>query len=182
MMTRLFVSIDLPQAVRRELAGICCGLPGARWVEGDQIHLTLRFIGEVDGGVFQDIRDGLAGIKGVPFSIRLVGLGVFPPRKQPRVLWVGIEPVDPVAALRSRVEATLVALGLGPEGRKFAPHVTIARLHDPPVARLARYLARNALFAGPEFEVDAFHLYSSFLAKQGALHQLEASYGLFPAP
>ena len=182
MMTRLFVSIDLPQAVRQELAGICCGLPGARWVEEDQIHLTLRFIGEVDGGVFQDIRDGLAGIKGVPFSVRLAGLGVFPPRKQPRVLWAGIEPVDPVAVLRTRVEATLVALGLAPEGRKFSPHVTIARLHDTPVARLARYLAGNALFASPEFEVDAFHLYSSFLTKQGALHQLEASYGLFPAP
>jgi RNA 2',3'-cyclic 3'-phosphodiesterase len=177
-MTRLFIALDLPQAVRMEVAGLCCGLPGARWVPDDQIHLTLRFIGEVDGGVFQDIREGLAGIRGCPFVIRLVGLGCFPPRKQPRILWAGIAPVEPVALLRNRVESILVQLGLAPEGRKFAPHVTLARFQAVPIGRLARYLADNALFASAEFEVDAFHLYSSFLTRKGALHQLEASYFL----
>lgn len=177
-MQRFFVSIDLPQAVKRELAGICLGLPGARWVADEQIHLTLRFVGEVDGGVFQDIREGLAEIEGSAFTMRLVGLGFFPPRRQPHVLWAGVEPVDPVVALRNRVESLLVRLGLEPEGRKFSPHVTMARLRDTPVVKLTQYLAGNAFFASSKFEVDAFHLYSSVLTNKGAMHQIEASYPL----
>jgi 2'-5' RNA ligase len=182
MMYRLFVAIDLPQAIKRQLSEICYGLPGARWVEEGQIHLTMRFIGEVDGGVFQDIREGLAGVKGSPFVMRLAGLGVFPPRKPPRVLWAGIEPVDPVVALRNRVEAILVGLGLPPEGRKFSPHVTMARLTDTPLARLTRFLAGNALFTSSEFEVNVFYLYSSFLTRKGAVHQVEAGYDLSLPP
>lgn len=181
-MYRLFVAIDLPQAVKRQLLEICYGLPGARWVDEGQIHLTMRFIGEVDGGVFQDIREGLAGVKGSPFVMRLAGLGVFPPRKPPRVLWAGIEPVDPVVVLRNRVEAVLAGLGLPPEGRKFSPHVTMARLTDTPLTRLTRFLAGNALFASSEFEVDAFCLYSSFLTRKGAVHQVEAGYDLSMPP
>jgi 2'-5' RNA ligase len=177
-MQRLFVSIDLPQTVKRELVGICLGLPGARWMADDQIHLTLRFIGEVDGGVFQDIREGLAEIQGSAFAVRLVGLGFFPPRRQPRVLWAAVEPVEPVVVLRNRVESLLVRLGIEPEGRKFSPHVTIARLRDTPVAKLTQYLAGKALFASSEFKVDAFHLYSSVLTSTGAIHQIEARYPL----
>lgn len=180
-MQRLFVAIDLPQVVKRELAGICLGLPGARWVEDEQIHLTLRFIGEVDCGIFQDIRDGLAEIQGAAFAMRLVGLGFFPPRRQPHILWAGVEPVEPVVALRNRVESLLVRLGLEPEGRKFSPHVTMARLRDTPVAKLTHYLAGNALFASSEFKADAFHLYSSVLTNKGAMHQIEASYPLIPS-
>lgn len=179
-MHRLFVSIDLPQAVKRELARIYSDLPGARWVADAQIHLTLRFIGEVDDSVFLDIREGLADIKTCAFAMRLAGLGFFPPCKQPHVLWAGAEPVAPIAALRNRVESVLVQLGLEPEGRKFSPHVTMARLRDTPVATVTRYLADNALFASSEFEVEAFHLYSSVLARNGALHQIEASYPLIP--
>jgi len=181
-MQRLFVSIDLPQAVKRELAGICFGLPGARWVKEGQIHLTLRFIGGVDDGVFQGIREGLGDIKSSSFAMRLVGLGFFPPRKQPHVLWAGADPVEPVVALANRVESVLVRLGLEPEGRKFSAHVTIARLRDTPLAEVSRYLADNVLFASSEFEVDAFHLYSSVLTSNGAIHQVEASYPLVLPP
>ncbi len=177
-MQRLFVAIDLPLPVKRELAGICLGLPGARWVADAQIHLTLRFIGEVEGGRVQDIRDGLAEIHSAAFALRLIGLGVFPPRGQPHVLWAGVEPVEPVVALRNRVESLLVGLGFAPEERQFSPHVTMARLCDTPVARLTPYLTGNALFASSEFAVDAFHLYSSVLTRQGAIHQLEACYPL----
>lgn len=181
-MQRLFVSIDLPPAVKRELAEICLGLPGARWVADEQIHLTLRFIGEVDAGVFQGIREGLAEIRGSAFALRLVGIGFFPPRRQPHVLWAGVEPVEPVVALRNRVESLLVRLGIDPEGRKFSPHVTMARLRNTEPAKLTGYLAGNALFASSEFEVDAFHLYSSVLTNKGAIHQIEASYPLIPPP
>jgi 2'-5' RNA ligase len=177
-MIRLFVAIDFPEEVRKLLSGMCCGIPGAKWIPEEQFHLTLRFIGEVDGGLFRDIMDTLADVRSASMSIRLRGLGYFPPRKQPRVLWVGIEPASEVSLLRDRIESKLVRLGLEPERRKFSPHVTLARLDDPPLPKLTRYLAGNALFASDTFEVNEFSLYSSVLTPKGAIHQIEAAYPL----
>jgi 2'-5' RNA ligase len=177
-MSRLFVAIDLPPDIAAQLQGICYGVPGAVWVQAEQMHLTLRFIGEVDGGVFREIKEGLGAIKGAPFPLQVKGVGFFPPRKTPRVLWAGIAPEEEVCGLRNRIENVLVGMGLGPEGRKFSPHITLARLHDTPLARLGRFLAGNGLFATPEFPVSEFHLYSSQLTSKGAFHTIEASYPL----
>ncbi len=177
-MYRLFVAIDLSPEVAAQLQGLCCGVPGARWVRPEQMHLTLRFIGEVDGGVFQDIKEGLGGITSPPFSLQVKGLGVFPPRKTPRVLWAGVAPVEQAGGLRNRIENVLVGMGLEPEGRKYSPHITLARLHDTPLARLTRFLAGNNLFATEPFPVSEFHLYSSELTAKGAFHAIEASYPL----
>ena len=147
-------------------------------MQAEQMHLTLRFIGEVDGGVFRDIKEGLAGIKAPGFSLQVKGLGFFPPRKTPRVLWAGIAPVEEVSGLRNRIENVLVGMGLEPEGRKYSPHITLARLHDTPLARLGRFLAGNSLFATQAFPVSEFHLYSSELTSKGAFHTIEASYPL----
>ena len=175
-MYRLFAAIDLPPDVAAQLQGLCCGVPGARWVQPEQMHLTLRFIGEVDGGVFRDIKDGLAGIKAPGFSLQVKGLGFFPPRKTPRVLWAGISPVEEVNTLRNRIENRLIGMGLEPEGRKYSPHITLARLHDTPPARLGRFLAGNSLLATEPFLVSEFHLYSSELTSKGAFHTIEMSY------
>jgi len=177
-MFRLFVAIDLPPDVVAQLQELCYGVPGARWVQPEQMHLTLRFIGEVDGGVFQDIKEGLADIKTEGFALQVKGLGFFPPRKTPRVLWAGIEPVEQVSGLRRRIDNVLLGLGLAPEGRKYAPHITLARLQDTPLARVGRFLAGNGLFATEEFPVSEFHLYSSQLTAKGAFYALEASYKL----
>lgn len=177
-MTRLFVAIDLPGEIKKDLYSICYGVPGAKWVPEEQLHLTLRFIGEVDGGVFTDIKDALEDIRLDAFAMKLKGLGYFPPRKKPRVLWVGVEPKDSVTVLRNRVESRLVKLGLEPEQRKFSPHITIARLKDTPVSKVTRFLEGNGLFATDTFPVSEFHLYSSVLTPKGAIHQLEVSYGL----
>ena len=177
-MYRLFVAIDLPPDVVAQLQELCCGVPGARWVQPAQMHLTLRFICEVDGGVFQDIKEGLADIEAEGFALQVKGLGVFPPRKTPRVLWAGIEPVEQVSGLRRRIDNVLLGLGLEPEGRKFSPHITLARLQDTPLARLGRFLAGNGLFATEVFPVSKFHLYSSQLTAKGAFHTIEASYAL----
>ena len=178
-MIRLFVAIDLPAAVAVMLEEICRGLRGARWVSTEQLHLTLRFIGEVDGGLFREIREELAGVEAEAFSLRLAGLGCFPPRKAPRVLWAGVEPAGRgLIAVRNRVESCLARLDIEPEGRKYAPHITIARLADTPLAELTRYLSANGLFATEEFMVREFHLYSSRLTPKGAVHSIEASYGL----
>lgn len=178
-MHRLFTAIDLPEQVKERLAEICYGLPGARWVPPEQLHLTLRFIGEVDGATFRDIREGLATIDLPSFPLQLKGLGCFPPRKTPRVLWVGIDsPPAALLTLRNRIEKNLVRLGIEPEHRKFAPHITLARLKETPKNRLTNFLAGNGLFNAEPFTVKNFHLYTSSLSAKGAVHTLEASYPL----
>ncbi|MFZ5762853.1 MAG: RNA 2',3'-cyclic phosphodiesterase [Thermodesulfobacteriota bacterium] len=177
-MPRLFVAIDLPEAVVEELARFCCGMPGARWVAPEQLHLTLRFVGEVDGGLFREIREALNVVDGGAFDLRVKGFGYFPPRKAPRVLWAGVEPAEGVTALRSRIEKAVVRLGLEPEPRKFSPHITLARLDGTPVGKVTQFLAGNSLYSSPTFTVSEFHLYSSVLTAKGAIHTIEASYPL----
>ncbi|WP_456385407.1 RNA 2',3'-cyclic phosphodiesterase [Desulfolithobacter sp.] len=175
-MPRLFVAIDLPADITTGLGDISCGLPGARWVPPDQLHLTLRFIGDVDGGVFADVREVLAGVRSQSFSLRIKGVGFFPPRKRPRVIWAGIESSDELILLQKRVENTLVACGLAPEGRKFSPHITLARLKNTPLSRITGFLAQHALLASRSFTVDRFLLYSSVLGRSGAKHYVEEEY------
>jgi RNA 2',3'-cyclic 3'-phosphodiesterase len=175
-MFRLFVAIDPPEEVRGALAAMGFGLPGAKWVAQEQLHLTLRFIGEVDGGAFRDIQEALAALRARPFLLRLKGVGHFPPRGQPRVLWAGVEPNSSLLQLRNQVEKALVRTGLEPEHRKFAPHITLARLRETPLGRLTNFLAGNAMYASEPFPVNEFHLYSSSLSAKGSIHTREVSY------
>ncbi|WP_457573326.1 RNA 2',3'-cyclic phosphodiesterase [Desulfolithobacter sp.] len=175
-MPRLFVAIDLPADVALDLGNISCGLPGARWVPPEQLHLTLRFIGDVDGGVFADIREALAGVRSESFSLRIKGVGFFPPRKRPRVIWAGIEPSEELILLYKRIESTLLNCGLPPEGRKFSPHITLARLKNTPLSRVTAFLGQHALLASRSFTIDRFLLYSSVLGRSGAKHYVEDEY------
>lgn len=177
-MYRLFVAIDLPEWVKQELRRLCFGLRGARWMTEDQMHLTLRFIGEVDGNVFSDAAEALQSVVVTPFELELKGLGFFPPRRSPEIIWVGVKKNDTLLLLRNRVESALVRTGIEPEGRKFSAHVTLARLKDTPIEHVAQYLTQNSLFRLKPFAVSQFHLYSSFLASEGAIHTVEATYEL----
>ncbi|HEX9592764.1 MAG TPA: RNA 2',3'-cyclic phosphodiesterase [bacterium] len=177
-MYRLFVAIDLPPEVKGRLVPLRGGLPGARWVEGEQLHLTLRFIGEVDGGVLREIRASLETVHGRPFSLALQGVGHFPPRGQPRVVWVGVEKSAPLTQLHGRVESALAAVGVAREGRKFSPHITLARLNGTPGSRVGRYLEEFGLFRTDPFAVEELTLYSSTLTRHGAVHTPEATYPL----
>ncbi len=177
MNLRLFVAIDLPAPVTDTLERICTGLPGARWTDPEQYHLTLRFVGEVDGLVARDLDEGLAEIACEPFTIQLDGFGHFPPRGAPKVLWAGISPRDPVDQLRRAVDRAVHAAGVQPERRKFSPHVTVARFpNGAPINRIQQFLSGHALYRSEPFEVDRFHLYSSQLHQDGAIHTLEATY------
>ena len=175
-MMRLFIAIDLPKKVKDELAIISFGLPQARWVPPEQIHLTLRFIGEVDGALFQDLKSCLESVNGSSFPLTLNGLGCFPPRRDPQVLWVGIEKSVELLKLRKKVDSCLYKLGIAPEQRKFSPHITLARTRKTPLSRVTHFLSNHALFRLPEFTVSNFHLYSSILTPKGALHRHEAEY------
>lgn len=180
-MIRLFVAIPLPEEVRDALAGIAAGVPGARWTASENLHLTLRFIGEVPEPEFRDIAEALSRVDGAPFWLRVKGVGQFGDRRRAKMLWAGIEPTAEVQLLRNRVENRLTRLGLTPEGRKFMPHVTLARLKDTPVDWVGRFLSDHGRFETPPFEVSRFALFSSHLGQAGAIHSVEADYPLVAA-
>lgn len=175
---RLFTAVDLPDEVKESVRRICTGIPGVRWVDEGLLHLTLRFIGDADSTLFERIRAGLAEVEEKPFELSLHGAGRFPPKRDPRVVWVGVEATEALIRLQHLVEQALVKCGLAPEDRKFSPHITIARLKDLPVSPVAAFLEANRLFSTPPFPVTDFHLYSSTLTPRGAIHRREATYPL----
>jgi RNA 2',3'-cyclic 3'-phosphodiesterase len=177
-MIRLFIALDLPQYLQTELKRFCCGLPGAKWVDEQQVHLTLRFIGEVEGSCFKDISEVLENVEMAPFDLQLKGVGCFPPRKKPTVLWVGLETSKELKQLKAQIDSCLKKVNLEPEQRKFSPHITLARLKETPVKRLTNYLSGNALYQSLPFTVSEFHLYSSILNHKGAIHSKEVSYAI----
>jgi len=180
-MARLFVALPLPESVKRSLEPLARGLGDVRWLDPEQQHLTLRFIGELDNGRLEEVAETLAVVEGWPFDLGLEGLGHFPPRGEPQVLWVGVAKSPELAGLKRRIDRTLAAVGLPPEGRKFTPHVTLARVRAPlSRERLATWLMRHSLYRSERFPVSSFHLYSSRLKSDGAQHLLEASYELVP--
>lgn len=178
-MARLFIAIDFPANVKEHLGNICYGVAGAKWVPAEQIHLTLRFLGDIDDTTYHGIASALEEVHCEPFPLRLRGTGHFPPRGKPRVLWVGIEEQPVLSRLHGEIEAALERVGVERERRKFHPHVTIARLRDRvrPTEVVPFLSASGAFSAGP-VTVSEFHLYSSLLKPQGAIHRIEATYPL----
>lgn len=175
---RLFVAIALPDSLRGQLSGLCNGLPGARWVAPENLHLTLRFIGEVEGHDAEDIDAALSGVRWPRFPLTLSGVGDFGDERRLRSVWVGVEPSDMLERLQGKVEQAVQRAGQPPEKRKFKPHVTLARFKSHPGDRLQRYFAERSLFRAPPFEVTGFTLYSSYLAHEGAIYSPEAVYPL----
>ena len=180
-MPRLFVALDMPEEIKNALAPLMRGLGDVRWTSEDQLHLTLRFIGELDNGRANDVADALSLVLGIPFNLRLKGIGHFPPRGEPRVIWTGVEHQPELSALKRRIDRALGQAGIERDATKYKPHVTLARLRRPPTqAGLATYLLRHSLFLSPPFPVSGFKLFSSWLDGYGADHQVEASYDLVP--
>ncbi|RII29183.1 MAG: RNA 2',3'-cyclic phosphodiesterase [Geobacter sp.] len=175
-MPRLFVAIDLPEKIRSELANLREELPGARWVAGDQLHLTLRFIGEVEARQQGDIDEALRHVHDEPFSLTLRQVGHF--GRPGRVLWVGMDRPPTLLALQQKVEAALALTGTPPEERPFSPHITLARIIGTPAHLLSNYEEKHRGFASTTFPVTEFHLYSSTLTSTGAIHRREGSYQL----
>ncbi len=181
-MYRLFVAIDLPDEVRERIASLDGTVPGGRWVPREQLHLTLRFIGEVDEEGFRGIKSVLEGVRGAPFVLTLAKVGHFPPGRRPRVLWVGIEGCAALLELQQRVEAALAGAGIIPEERRFSPHITVARLKETSAETVTAFEERHAAFRAGPVSVTEFHLYSSSLTRAGAIHTREASYLLTDGP
>jgi 2'-5' RNA ligase len=172
------VALVLPEDVKDTIAAITGGLPGADWTEPGQYHLTLRFLGEVDGPAFADLREGLSALSARSFYLTLRGLGVFPLRGDPETLWVGAERSEALISLRNKIESLVVRRGQPPEGRKFHPHVTLARVRSSRPDWVGAYVAGHSLFSAADIPVQSFALFSSKLTPYGSVHTLEREYPL----
>lgn len=179
-MVRLFVAIPLPPEMRERLAMMSGGIPGARWTAADNFHLTVRFIGEVDGHAYDDVVDALALVRAPGFDLVLSRVDHFGKGDKARVLWIGVEKNPALIHLHGRVESALVRAGLEPEGRKYSPHVTLARLERAPSGRLAAFVQTNHLVRVGPLAVDRFVLFSSWSRGEGPIYEIEAEYPLDP--
>ena len=178
-MPRLFVALEPPEALKRAIDELQSGLRDARWLDADALHVTLAFIGEVDPSAQRRIEAALDRVEAPALVLALHGLGHFPPRGPPRVLWTGASPAGELGALAAAVRRELARAGHPPERRKFAPHVTFARFRRPPPSpALQDYLGTHSLFRTPAAAVGSFRLVSSVLRPSGARYAVEADYPL----
>jgi RNA 2',3'-cyclic 3'-phosphodiesterase len=176
-MPRLFTGLEIPPSVARSLAMMRGGLPGARWIDPENYHLTLRFIGDIDDALAREIALLLGRVHRGPFEARLDGLTSFGGRK-PRALVAAASPVPALMELQAEHDRLLQRLGLEPEGRKYTPHVTLARLRDSSSHEVADYLAARGHFRSPSFEVSRFVLFSSRASVGGGPYLVEEAYPL----
>jgi 2'-5' RNA ligase len=175
---RLFVAIPLPDEVRSRLGALCFGLPGARWVAPENMHLTLRFVGEADAGAARDVDENLRDIRAPAFEMAINEIGFFDRGREVHTLWAGVARSEALQFLRDKVESAVVRAGFEPEPRKFKAHVTIARLKGARVARVGAWLNGMAPFATAPFAVEAFALVESLLGRDGARYRALAEYPL----
>jgi RNA 2',3'-cyclic 3'-phosphodiesterase len=177
-MIRLFVAIPLPEEIQDRVGQLCGGLTHARWVDPENYHITLRFIGEVDESRFDDIDAALSVVRAPAFRLKLSGVDSFGNNNGVRSIWVGVEREPLLFHLRDKIESALVRTGLDPQTQKFKPHVTLTRSRQRGDQRLGEFIARNSLFQAEPFSVHDFTLFSSFLTQNGSIYTPERVYPL----
>jgi 2'-5' RNA ligase len=151
------------------------GIAGARWQDEEQLHLTLRFVGEVDRRQAEDLADALTRVRFNRFPIAISGLGIFDRKGQATALWAGLQPRDELANLHRKVDRACVSIGLAREDRAYLPHITLARLNRSSGSPEA-FLATHAGLSSPAFTVDCFALFESQLAPTGPSYEMMATY------
>ena len=177
MAHRLFIAIRPPEPVRDRLVDAMEGIEGARWVDEDNLHLTLRFVGEVEQPAANDLAAALGRIAWPRFALRIDGVGHFTRKSQATALWARVPASDPLEGLRQKVEAACEAAGLGRETRRFTPHVTLARLNRSSGPIGGWLSAFGDIHAGP-WQVADFILYESHLGHTGAFYEPVTVFGL----
>jgi len=176
-MPRLFTGLEIPKALGEEMSLLRGGLHGARWIDPENYHVTLRFIGDVDEDIAQEIAWLLGRVRRQEFELRLDGLQSFGGRK-PRAVIAAIAPSQTLMELQAEHERLMRRAGLDPETRKYTPHVTLARLRDTSSFEVAEYLSARAAFRSPPFSVSRFVLFSSRASMGGGPYVAEAIYPL----
>ncbi len=179
-MFRLFVGLPLPEEVRSSLRLLCGGLPGAKWVDPEAMHLTLRFIGDVDGGRAHDIDLSLLQVRAPAFELTLSGIDCFEQGGKVHTLWAAVQAQPGLLHLRDKIESAVVRAGCEPERRKFKAHITLARFRNGASDRIGAYMQRYNRFSVGPFTVGQFTLFRSHLLSQGAHYEALADYALEP--
>ena len=176
-MHRLFVAIRPPESVRTRLLDLMEGVRGANWQDEDQLHLTLRFIGEVDRHQADDVALALGTIRQPRFDIALSGLGTFVRRGRPVNLWAGVAPQEPLKSLHKKIDQAVQRAGVEAEHRAYSPHITLARLPRSG-GPIAAWLEQAGNLSSPAFTADSFNLYESDLTPKGAVYSIVERYKL----
>jgi RNA 2',3'-cyclic 3'-phosphodiesterase len=178
-MLRLFVALPLPSAIRDRLSMIQTGVPSAKWVDPENLHLTLRFVGEVEDHIGHEVAAALDRVDAPGCDVRLTGVGHFGSSRRPTVLWAGVDRSDPLFLLKEKVDSAVRTAGIPPEPGRFRPHVTLARLPPAtPAMRVGRWLENNGLFRTPPLAMTGFTLFASHLGSSRAIHTPLREYGL----
>ena len=176
-MPRLFTALELPDPLRQQLGRLSVPLPGAKWVEPENLHLTLRFAGDIDGRKARDFADELSQISVPVFSIRLAGLGAFG-GNDPHTIWAGVEAGPELENLAKANERAARAAGLPPETRKFKAHVTLARMRGTSPDQVARILERHGAYKSELITIEQFVLFSSRPSTGGGPYAVEEVFPL----
>jgi 2'-5' RNA ligase len=180
-MPRLFTGVEIPSDVAQALSMLRGGLPGARWIDPENYHVTLRFIGDVDDAIAHEVESLLGRVRRGPFELKFDGLSSFGSRK-PRAIVASIAPSQSLMEAQAEQERMMQRIGLEPEGRKYTPHVTLARLRDVSSRDVAEYLSSRGHFRSLSFPVSRFVLFSSRASVGGGPYVVEASYPLAASP
>lgn len=176
---RLFVALRPPHAIRAALIAAMHGISGARWQDDEQLHLTLRFIGEVDRHRAEDIAAALGALHAPAVTARIAGVSLFERQGRPHMMWAGVEPCEPIAALHRKVDQLLARVGIAPEPRAFVPHITLARLNRSS-GPVAPFLALHSDLASADFIFGHVTLYESEMGHGGSRYHPVARYPLEP--
>ncbi len=179
-MPRLFTGIEVPAEIGDRLTMLRGGLPGARWIDPDNYHLTLRFIGDIDMVQAEAVAEGLDRVRRTAFHLRLTGIGPLGTGK-PHAIVANVKPTPALLDLQAEHERIFQRLGLPPEGRKYTPHITLARLRNGSDRHVAEYLGLRGGFLAGSFPVDRFVLFSSRDSVGGGPYVVEQVYPLMPA-
>ena len=178
-MHRLFIAIRPPADIRARLLSVMGGVPGARWQDDDQLHLTLRFVGETDPRRADDLAAALATIRFAPFPIALSGVGQFDRRGRIDALWASVQPRDALTQLHRKIDRACVDVGFPGDQRAYLPHITLARFSRSGSV-IDSFLSHNAALSSPPFLIDSFILFESHLTQAGARYDVAAVYPADP--
>jgi 2'-5' RNA ligase len=176
-MPRLFTGLEIPRDIATELSMMRGGLSGARWIDIENYHLTLRFIGDIDERTANDVYSSLERVRRPSLTVTLNGLDTFGGDK-PRAIVAKAKAESPLVELQAEHERLLRRIGIPPEPRKFVPHVTLARLRAASALAVADYLGARGYFPGRSFEANRFVLFSSRASTGGGPYVVEAAYPL----
>jgi len=176
-MPRLFTALEIPRDAALSLSLLRGGLPGARWIDVENYHLTLRFIGDIEGHLADEIASALDRVRRPAFQLKLSGVGAFGSKK-PHAVWAGVAPSPDLIALQAEIERICQRLGVPADPRKFSPHVTLARLRNPNPLDVAKYLSAHGSFAAVPFKVGRFVLMSSRDSVGGGPYIIEEAWPL----